>query len=320
MSLEKIKIHDKRLDPHPTVCVLLCYHNGKKYIKEQLISIRNQIGVDVDIKIHDDKSDAKNIRYLRDLQKSIKFDLLTNEFSDKLGASNNFRHAILSTNHDYDYYSLSDQDDVWLPNKLITGINAMSNFDEPSMFCSRTILVNHDGRINKGLSASQSRGPSFCNALTQNIAGGNTMLLNKMAFKKLQVSLKNIDEVVYDWWIYLFLTGIGARVVFCSEPTVKYRQHSSNLVGANNSILSKYQRVVALLQGKYRVWNQQNIKALEKNQSELTSENRRVLKYYKAASQETFFKRIGSFFYSGVHRQTKISTIALLIAVLIKKV
>lgn len=320
MSLEEIKNRDKKRKPLPSVCVLLCHYNGSKYIREQLVSIKNQTGVDVHIKIYDDKSYSDQIRYLKGLRKSINFELHFNEFSNKLGASNNFRHALLSTDNKYDYYSLSDQDDIWLPNKLVTAINAISEDTEPSMFCSRTIIVNHDGCVTRGLSASQKRGPSFCNALTQNIAGGNTMLFNQLAFKKLQASLKNIDEVIHDWWIYLFLTGIGANVTFSANPTVKYRQHSDNVIGANNSISSKAFRVWALLQGRYKIWNQHNIKALEKNIDKLTPENRRVLECFKAASQENLFNRIKSFFSSGVYRQTRISTIALFIAVIIKKV
>lgn len=78
-----------------------------------------------------------------------------------------------------DYFAFSDQDDIWLPEKLSRAIGMLEKLppNTPSLYGSRTQLINAQGEI-IGISKLIPHELSFNNALVQNVAGGNTMVFN----------------------------------------------------------------------------------------------------------------------------------------------
>ena len=148
---------------------------------------------------------------------------------------------------DPDVVAFADQDDVWLPDKLARGVAALAaaGGDRPALYCSRQILVDHDLR-HTGVSAPIRQPTGFLSALTQNIATGCTVQLNRRA-----VQLVAASEVppssLHDWWSYLVVAVVGGRLIADATPTVLYRQHGGNLVGAPPSM--RRRAVAALRRG-----------------------------------------------------------------------
>lgn len=106
--------------------------------------------------------------------------------------------------------------------------------------------------------------PSFANALVQSLAVGNTMVLNKVA-RDLVVKASDYTPVVsHDWWCYQIITGAGGIVTYDKKPSLQYRQHDKNIVGANGGWKARYSRIFSILQGKFRTWNNINGQALQK--------------------------------------------------------
>ena len=97
------------------VDVLLATYNGEKYLKEQIDSILNQTYQNINLIISDDNSNDSTRKILEEYKKidnRIKIYL-----QDKnLGYIKNFE--FLLTKVESNYYMLSDQDDVWLPEKI----------------------------------------------------------------------------------------------------------------------------------------------------------------------------------------------------------
>ena len=78
------------------------------------------------------------------------------------------------------WMAFSDQDDVWLPDRLARGVAALGGHSGPALYCSRTWIT--DERLeSRRLSAPRPRSLGFRNALVQNVASGNTILLNAAA-------------------------------------------------------------------------------------------------------------------------------------------
>lgn len=145
-----------------------------------------------------------------------------------------------------------DQDDVWLPGKLSRAASCIDAqpADRPVLYCSRQVVVDADlGPI--GVSRAVRRGPSFNNALVENIAAGCTVVINEAA-RALLVSRLPGEVVMHDSWAYLVIAAFG-RVIFDEEPHILYRQHAGNAVGeARRAWSGSTGRVGRLLRRDYQ--------------------------------------------------------------------
>ncbi len=112
--------------PQPLVSIAMTTYNGEKYLSAQLDSILNQTYKNLEIIICDDCSTDDTRQILTNYSK--KDSRIKLFFNDKnLGYSKNFQKAIsLCTGN---FISLSDQDDIWIPEKISLGINNIQNYD-----------------------------------------------------------------------------------------------------------------------------------------------------------------------------------------------
>jgi hypothetical protein len=128
-------------------------------------------------------------------------------------------------------FAFCDQDDIWLPDKLrrVHARLGAEGRDRAVLYCGRARLVDDQLRP-LGYSKRVRRGPSFSNALVENIAPGCTMAMNASA-RTLLLRHDAHGASLHDAWAYLVVSALG-RVVYDDEPMVLYRQHTGNLVGA----------------------------------------------------------------------------------------
>ena len=103
------------------ILIILASYNGAKYIKEQIDSILGQDLVCLDIMVYDDSSNDNTLEILDQYKLNSNVIIHKREIGTGSAASN-FLNAIKSIDDDiissYDFVSFSDQDDIWLPNKL----------------------------------------------------------------------------------------------------------------------------------------------------------------------------------------------------------
>ena len=146
---------------------------------------------------------------------------------------------------DPDVVAFADQDDVWLPEKLTAGAEAVAGETGPVLYCCRQILV--DCRLRRiGESAPLRRAPGFPTALTQNVATGCTVQLNRAAVR-LVAGSEPPTLTLHDWWSYLVVAAAGGRLIADPVPRVLYRQHGGNLVGAPPGM--RHRAVAAMRRG-----------------------------------------------------------------------
>ena len=93
------------------------------------------------------------------------------------------------------WIAFADQDDQWLAGKLSRAIAALAAKDPevPALYCSRTWITDENLR-GRRLSPSRPKPPGFANALVQNIAGGNTIVLNGAASKLIAAAAGDPDH------------------------------------------------------------------------------------------------------------------------------
>jgi glycosyltransferase involved in cell wall biosynthesis len=298
----------------PRVCVILAYFNGSKYLKEQLHSIDCQEGVEVELVIVDDCSDLQEFDYLKQQVKLLKVKTKVIKNPRNLGSTDTYLSSLTKVISKFDFYAFADQDDIWLENKLSVAIDKILKEDriKPTLYGSRTRIMWSDGSL--GPLSQKRKSPSFRNALSQSLAGGNTMVFCDKAAKLLAKSYKkNVTYSAHDWWCYILITGADGKVVFDNEPYILYRQHERNLIGENNSFVSKVRRFKMLFQGVFKLWNDQNINAILNSRELFIERNLEIVKSFDKARRLGATGRFRAFFKLRIFRHSLLSNLGLLV-------
>ena len=221
--------------------ILLATYNGEKYLREWLQSLSKQTYSDWRLLVHDDGSTDHSMHILREETAGWPQEVKILPPEPKpLGAIRSFEKLLKAS--DSDYCAFADQDDVWLPEKLALCIEAMQK--EEAIHERKTPIVVHtdmrvvDSELNKidgsfwqysnlrpALLESDVHYLAVANCLT-----GCTMLLNNAAR---EVALP-IGENAYmhDAWTGLQVMLHGGEIVAIDTPTLLYRQHEGNTLGA----------------------------------------------------------------------------------------
>ena len=312
------------MDPkESTVKVILAFYNGKTYLQEQLESIvRQDYPVDEILILDDCSPEPIDLNMIEPFKESVTITIRRN--AKNLGYARNFLNGLSYFKDQNCFIAFSDQDDVWLPNKLSRAIASLNNVEKnvAGLYCGRTKYVDDTLKDVLGYSPSFKRKPSFKNALVQNIAGGNTMVLNSAAAKIVRTSGENcINEhcISHDWWTYMIIVGSGGHVIYDTAAQILYRQHANNIIGSNSSFRAKLYRLRLLLLGKYKEWNSSNISMLNLNRMLLTEANVKTLEQFAKARTGSVFERLYFLWLSGVYRQTKLGNLALFVSALTKR-
>lgn len=220
------------------VNILLGTYNGAEFLDEQLQSIELQTWPVVRVTVGDDGSKDDTILQVEKWASGRPNVFLLR--GPQLGVINNFFRLLMKADEDCEYFAFCDQDDVWLPDKVEKAVAALRQCgpDEPVMYCSRVEFV--DEKL-KHLGYSKiPRGPSFANALVENIATGSTVVLNRRARHLICGRLPQ-QALMHDWWCYLVVSAFG-KVIYDDRPSIKYRQHANNVVGGTSSPLELFKR------------------------------------------------------------------------------
>lgn len=294
------------------VAVLLATRNGAAFLDEQLQSLAQQTYPAIDIWASDDGSTDATPDILKAWQGRWSRGAFGISNGPQKGFAENFRSLICNRDIQADYFAFCDQDDIWDNRKLDLAIEWMAgeDLDLPLLFCSRTTTVSSTG-VPIGHSPLFGRPPSFRNALVQSIAGGNTMVLNRAARDRLAVASDRTGFVSHDWWAYTIVTAAGGVTRYSATPLVRYRQHETNVVGANNTWWARLMRLKALFHGQFARWNETNIEGLGKNRDLLTEEARATLDAFAEARRGGPLQAMASLRRSGVYRQTVGGTLLL---------
>ena len=215
--------------PCGQVAILMCTYNGAFYLQDQLDSIKTQKYRNWYLYVSDDDSKDSMQDILHAFE--AKTGQLRISQGPRSGFCQNFLSLICDSSIKADYYALSDQDDIWSEDKLLRAVKALSDIscETPALYCSRTRLIDENNN-EIGLSPLFKRAPDFRNALVQNIGSGNTMVFNHAARKLILEASSGINPVVHDWFLYMVVSGCGGVMIYDPVPSLRYRQHTANLI------------------------------------------------------------------------------------------
>lgn len=214
------------------VNILMSTYNGQQFLAEQIRSIQEQSYTDWTLFIRDDGSSDNTKEILKDFERQdSRIHLIDSDKSDNLGVIKSFHKLV---NHDRaDYYFFSDQDDVWLPNKLELSLKEAQYYlaDLPLMVYMDLKVVNQDLEImTESMVKSQSHhaNTELVQELTENTVTGGVAMINHALAEMWQ---ETDDILMHDWYLALLASAFG-NLVFIDQPGELYRQHSDNVLGA----------------------------------------------------------------------------------------
>jgi len=303
-----------------SVAILLCTYNSSAFLEEQLDSISEQTHTVWSVWVSDDGSQDSTTKVTESFRVKWGAGKLSVLAGPQKGFALNFLSLVNNASIQSDYYAYSDHDDVWHSNKLEKAIKWLESVpeDTPALYCGSTCLVN-DSLQEIGFSPLFSRPASFHNAIVQNIGGGNTMVFNDAARGLLQKVDISHGIVSHDWLTYQVVSACGGDVFYDSSPTVNYRQHSENIVGANNHWRARINRIRGLIDGTFRAWNTSNIVAIKSLGSTLDEESQLVIEHVYLLRSSGFLIRIKELMKLKLYRQTWLGNIGLVVAIIIRR-
>ncbi|WP_312240066.1 glycosyltransferase family 2 protein [Pantoea sp.] len=303
-----------------TVSILLGTYNGEKYIGRQLESIRSQTYKNWVLYISDDGSSDDTLKIAKEFAAEFpdgKVNLLD---GPRKGFAQNFLSMLQNKDIHSEFYAFSDQDDVWLDDKLEASLNALyskENENSYLLYGSRTTLIDEN---EKPIGFSPLFKRKFCleNALVQSYAGGNTMVMNHNVKDFIENIKVDFDIVSHDWFLYILCSALNGMIIYDSNSKILYRQHGGNLVGSNLGISSKLYRLKKIYSGEYKKWNELNLYFLDLIKKDVCNKNKRIIGlFYK--KERFWFQRALNVVRSGIFRQKKYETLFFIIMAMLGK-
>ncbi|MGT2808609.1 glycosyltransferase family 2 protein [Streptococcus iniae] len=212
--------------------ILMSTYNGEKFLAQQIESIQKQTVKDWDLLIRDDGSTDRTPQIIQEFAKTdsrIRFINPNNR--QNFGVVKNF-HTLVKFEV-ADFYFFSDQDDVWLEDKLALTLAESNCYElkKPLLVYTDLKIVNQKLEVtNVSMIKTQSHhaNTSLVEELTENTVTGGTMMINHALAKEWTVT-ENL--LMHDWYLALLASGLG-NLVYLDHPTELYRQHDSNVLGA----------------------------------------------------------------------------------------
>lgn len=258
-----------------TVTVLMSTYNGDKYIEEQIDSLLNQRGVEVNILVRDDGSSDKTISILKKYEKSCSLKWFN---SKNMGPAKSFLE-LLKVSPKSDFYAFCDQDDIWLQNKLEIATNKLKDVkkDIPALYYGHTRLVDKDLKPIKSSKNSYDVFLDFYSCMINSNATGCTMVFNN-ALKDI-VNLKNPDYVfMHDAWIHKICILSKGKLFYDTDVPILYRQHGGNVIGGTSTPLKKLSNRFKSLKNAECI-RSKTIKSLKDNYSFLMTNEEELIAF-----------------------------------------
>lgn len=236
-----------------SISVALCTFNGADYIEEQLHSIISQDTKIDEIVVVDDNSKDETLDIIKDIRfrtPDLKWKVLRND--NPLGVTKNFEKALSLCTGDIIF--LSDQDDVWLPNKTKQIVEYFESHPKVNLVFSDAQLIDGSGNLKTDKTLFDACGLSQLKELwdlglqfeIENVIQrllGATFGLRREFVKQCLPFDSNINNY-HDGQLAMnaVVQGCCGKIDKC---LIKYRIHGNNVVGLggnNNWVFSNKER------------------------------------------------------------------------------
>lgn len=279
----------------PRVLVMLAAYNGSRYICEQIESILVQQDVNVTLLITDDCSTDDTPEICAEYAR--RFDnVVFHENAENKGSTATFFSMIENADPGlYDYFALSDQDDLWFPEKLSIAVSALEN-DQDHAWLYYSDVTN----CNEDLSSLIGSGKDFNKfekdaynlkaLLCVNWGSGNTMVFNRELLGLLRDTLPEDCPRNHDAWIHLVALSCGTTYPDLQNSYLARRISGSNQVGTRNFGKLSPARIAdsiqAALAPSEKLWIDTAYALYDCHKNDMTPESRLIVEEFLATETD----------------------------------
>ena len=251
--------------------ILLATYNGEKYIKEQINSILAQKDVLVDTVVSDDGSKDNTVNIIKEFYPHIS---VNQNFPGTGSAAKNFLKMVINLdfNEDFEYIAFSDQDDIWLPEKMSSALKLLKKNDA-DLYCSN--LTKWDTSNGSFSELKKDFPQKEFDYLFEGGSAGCTYVFTKKIAKELQSFLVKLDAsnwkgFSHDWLVYFFARTRNFKVFIDGNSFIHYRLHQENVHGHLNKLSwnTIKEKSSEVLKGYYQNHVMNYIQYLDKNSVE----------------------------------------------------
>lgn len=205
------------------ISVCMATYNGEKYIREQIESILCQLTEEDELIVADDGSTDQTLAIIQAFQQEgAPIHVLQNQ---RVGVIKNFESALNAAQNDYLF--LSDQDDVWFPEKKEKMLAAFARDQQALLIMSDLVVVDEQRTV---LAPSYQELRKCRTGFFHNILR-NSYIGCGLAFKRelLEKALPFPATIpMHDMWLGI-LADWTKQARLLPEPYVCYRRHNSNV-------------------------------------------------------------------------------------------
>jgi glycosyltransferase involved in cell wall biosynthesis len=207
----------------PNISVCIATYNGEKFIKQQIASILSQLDSNDEVIISDDSSTDNTINIVKSFNDNRIKIFENNTFRNHI---KNFEFAISKSQGKYIF--LSDQDDIWLENKVKDCLIELKNYN---LIVTNCVYINgNDEIINDSYFKFINAGSGLIKNFIKNTFLGCCMAFDR---KILEKALPFPAKIVsHDNWIGLISEMYGTTK-FLDKKLMLFRRHGKNF-SANN--------------------------------------------------------------------------------------
>ena len=293
------------------VVVLLSSYNGEKYIEQQIQSILQQdIDCDLTLVIRDDGSSDNTVGIIKEKQAHDNRLILLVE--KNIGLNRSYFELLKYAHDNFPgcrYFALSDQDDVWDPEKIQVGVNKIREIgNQPALYGSASRPV--DQNLNPLESKRKILRPiTFYNSIIQNFIAGHTFVFNHelldLVYKADATRMHGHDSFI------LNVALLSGTLVYDENSYVNYRQHSNNQLGtANRGIISWIaERLKRIKKGDAVQYGRQ-IEYIDEYCANMMTVEQKEEVDNMLQSRKSFVTRLGYVFTRKVYRQERFDDFA----------
>ena len=281
------------------ILVMMSTYNGSEFLKIQLDSLLNQIGVETKIIIRDDGSEDGTQEILEEYAQKGKLEWFQGE---NVGPCKSFLDLLYNSG-EFEYYAFCDQYDYWSPEKLYAAIQKLTDRTKPQLYFSKKNIVDKNLRKME-VEDTKVVTTSYGAALLNGVAYGCTMVLNLKAVQLLKTYYPTKTSM-HDVWAYRVISALG-DVIYDEKSYIDYRQHGNNSVGVQKSFFERIKiNLSNFKQRKYERYRSQAAEELYEAFGMMMSTEKRNMTYELAKAPESVYNRIKLVFNKNLDSQSK---------------
>lgn len=288
------------------VAVILSFYDGMRFISEQVNSILSQnipddINLSLYIRNDQENSDVSTLQFLSTIQELPNVVVLPTS-GKNVGIQNSFLELLEYA--EADYYFFSDQDDIWMGDKIekIMGVfkrNEKQDNEKPMLVYSDVQLVDANGVALEvqfeDVVRDRQKNSFEYRIFYDNVTGAAMAINRKLRDITIRIKPELFELVSMHDSAIAQLASLSGNIIYLPEKLVKYRQHDRNIIGIGMGKRKPFKygliNLMEKIQDHSNHLKQAQIMIRTLDKSELVFKNSYLLNLIVSSGKQGFFKR-----------------------------